>query len=591
MNIKETLKRKENCIAALVFSALLAVITGLFFDYYFALNDDMLMKDIVAGIYTGTPSGYNIQMLYPLSWALSLLYRLVRTVPWYSLFFLFCQFGCIYLITERILTFFRKKWTKGIALLAEAALLVTLLLSELVFVQYTVTVALLAGTAAFLFYTAPAAESVKDFLKKNTVSIVLAVLAYQMRTEMLLLMLPFICVTGVCRWAKECPVFTKRNFQKYLSMIGLILAGMALSQGVHMIAYGQGAWPEFNRFFDNRTELYDFQTIPPYAENTAFYESIGLTESEYTLLVNYDFGMDEKIDADILGKIAEYAASLKKETEPSFSAQLKKAAWELKYRLLYETDRPYNQVVMVLYIFVLAAALYDRYFHILWELPFLGFVRSCLWLFILYRGRSPERITHSLYLMEIIVLTALLFKEAAALKTQKIRQLSTALILLAVCACCISYTGKSVRAVQEEYSRREEVNTAYESLLSYTKEHPERFYFWDVYSSVAYSEKFFSGQKNTLSNLDIMGGWANKSPLTEKKYGQFGFTSMEEAILTMDNVFVVVKEPEVTGLPALSDWITAYYAEKGINVGVKKADSVYTKDREVFGVYRIYPIL
>lgn len=87
MNLKETLKRKENCIAALVFSVLLAVITGLFFNYYFALNDDMLMKDIVAGIYTGTPTGYNIQMLYPLSRAISLLYRLVRAVPWYSLFF------------------------------------------------------------------------------------------------------------------------------------------------------------------------------------------------------------------------------------------------------------------------------------------------------------------------------------------------------------------------------------------------------------------------------------------------------------------------------------------------------------------------
>lgn len=199
----------------------------------------------------------------------------------------------------------------------------TLLLSELVFVQYTVTSALLAATAAFLFYTAPEEKTVKEFLK-NAVSIVLVVLAYQMRTEMLLLMSPFICVTGVCRWAKEHPVFTKINFQKYMSLIGLILAGMALSQGIHMIAYGQGAWPEFNRFFDNRTELYDFQTIPSYAENTAFYESIGLTESEYTLLVNYDFGMDEKIDADIMGKIAEYAASLKKKTEPSFSAQLKK---------------------------------------------------------------------------------------------------------------------------------------------------------------------------------------------------------------------------------------------------------------------------
>lgn len=41
----------------------------------------------------------------------------------------------------------------------------------------------------------------------------LVVLAYQMRTEMLLLMLPFICVTGVCRWAKEHPVFTKKIFK------------------------------------------------------------------------------------------------------------------------------------------------------------------------------------------------------------------------------------------------------------------------------------------------------------------------------------------------------------------------------------------
>lgn len=50
-----------------------------------------------------------------------------------------------------------------------------------------------------------------------------------------------------------------------------------------------------------------------------------------------------------MGKIAEYAASLKRKRNPLFRT-VKKTAWELKYRLLYETDRPYNQVVMVLYI-------------------------------------------------------------------------------------------------------------------------------------------------------------------------------------------------------------------------------------------------
>lgn len=590
MDIKKDLKKKENDIIGILYAVILCMVLSYFFDYYYELNDDYFIKNILSGVYSGVPSAHSIQMLYPLSLLLSGLYRINRNIPWFGLFLNLCQFGCIFLITGRILDFLTKKWAKALALVLETGIIITFLLHELVFVQYTFTTAFLAATAAFLFYTSKPSKDIKGILKNNAICIALVIVAFNVRSEMLMLMLPMICVTGVCKWAIEKPIFTGKNAAKYFSVFGCILGGLLLCYVIDIAAYSSSEWKEFRTFFDNRTELYDFQSIPSYAENMAFYESIGLTESEYTLLVNYDFGMDEKIDADILGKIAEYAASLKKETEPSFSAQLKKAAWELKYRLLYETDRPYNQVVMVLYIFVLAAALYNRYFHILWELPFLGFVRSCLWLFILYRGRSPERITHSLYLMEIIVLTALLFKEAAALKTQKIRQFSTALILLAVCACCISYTGKSVRAVQEEYSRREEVNTAYESLLSYTKEHPERFYFWDVYSSVAYSEKFFSGQKNTLSNLDIMGGWAIKSPLTEKKYGQFGFTSMEEAILTMDNVFVVVKEPEVAGLPALSDWITAYYAEKGINIGVKKADSVYTKDREVFGIYRIYPI-
>lgn len=586
---KALLKKKENRIWAFLFSSLFCIVIAIFFDYYYDLNDDVLMKDIVAGIYTGTPSGHNIQMLFPLSAALSLFYRLNRNVPWYGIFFLICQFGCLYLLTERVLSFFRKRWQKALVLIPEAGLIVTLFLSNLVFVQYTVTAALLASTAAFLFYTSEPADTLKAFLRNNAVCIVLAVLAYQMRSELLLLLLPFICVTGVCRWVRETPIFTKINFQKYLGVFGLILAGMALSRGVHMLSYGGADWQEFNRFFDNRTELYDFQYVPDYEGNEDFYTSIGLTKSEQTLLVNYNFGLDEKINAEVLGQVAVYAEGLKKDAQPSFTERLKQAIAELKYRLLHETDRPWNIVVIALYFLVLIAALCNKNRHILWELPFLFAVRSILWLFILYRGRSPERITHSLYLMECLVLLAMLFVECHKENRRRMVTILSCVSAFAMMICCLLYGGSGIRKTVEEFARRENVNRAYTALQAYTGEHEEYFYFWDVYSSVIYSEKLLAGTGNGISNLDIMGGWAGKSPLTKEKYEKFGFSSMQEALLK-DNTFIVVKSPELSGYPLLNEWLPAYYKDRGCPVKLEKADSVYTEDQEAFRIYRVRPV-
>ena len=62
MELKERLRQRENQILALVAVILLGISVGVFFDYYYDLNDDVLMKDILAGVYTGIPEGHNIQM-------------------------------------------------------------------------------------------------------------------------------------------------------------------------------------------------------------------------------------------------------------------------------------------------------------------------------------------------------------------------------------------------------------------------------------------------------------------------------------------------------------------------------------------------
>ena len=167
MDFKAKLKRKENSIWALLFTIILWGVLAIRFDVYYDLNDDMLIKDIVAGIYSGTPSGFNMQMHYPLSFFISLLYRICGSIPWYGIYILAAQFGCIFLITERLLTFFEKRISKVSALFCEAGMIVLLCTWELIFTQYTVTSALLAATAAFRMYTGGGAEDVKSFLKKN----------------------------------------------------------------------------------------------------------------------------------------------------------------------------------------------------------------------------------------------------------------------------------------------------------------------------------------------------------------------------------------------------------------------------------------
>ena len=112
MALKKRLWQWENWILALAAVLILGSLIGIFFDYYYDLNDDVLMKDILAGVYTGSPEGHNIQMLWPVSAFISLLYRIAGRLPWYGLFLCGCHFGCIFLITQRAVLLCGKIWGK-----------------------------------------------------------------------------------------------------------------------------------------------------------------------------------------------------------------------------------------------------------------------------------------------------------------------------------------------------------------------------------------------------------------------------------------------------------------------------------------------
>ena len=85
-----TREKVNNILLSLLVVLGIFAIGAYFFDFYYDLNDDMVIKDILAGAYSGTPDGHTNQMLYPIGVLISGLYRLMPQMPVFGIFLCVC---------------------------------------------------------------------------------------------------------------------------------------------------------------------------------------------------------------------------------------------------------------------------------------------------------------------------------------------------------------------------------------------------------------------------------------------------------------------------------------------------------------------
>ncbi|MGN1151878.1 MAG: hypothetical protein ACI4SN_06945 [Lachnospiraceae bacterium] len=604
MKRKEYCKKYENCILTFMILLLNVLLMGVCFDFYYDLNDDTMMKDIMAGIYTGTPDGHNMQTLYILGALIAFCYRLCRSIPWYGLFLFLCQFGCFFLLGLRLTGFMDhedsaakadgNRCGKIFVLLILCLFQWGICLPHLVNIQYTITCALMSATAIFLFVTTPETKDVRQFVIRNIPSMILVVLAYQLRTEMLLLTLPFVALAGLFRWAEEDKIFSKENWEKYGTVVGIMLAGMLLSQGIDLVAYGNAEWRDFQDFFDERTTVYDFYlevvTQDDFSEDL---QNLGVTDTQQALLRNYNFGLDDTIDTRMMASIADYATETVGASR-DWGAILGEKSKLYLYRIFHAGDAPYNVIVLWAYVAVLAAGLSASFksaatgekenesrFH---RYAFVGLillvamVRTAVWMFILMRGRDPERITHSLYLVEFTLLAAMLVRILR--RCQRKNYVMHGMAMLFILIIAGNLMG-SVQLVQHDQRQRAEVNQNWQEIDAYCRAHEDSFYFEDVYSTVAFSQKMFANVNDTLANYDILGGWMCKSPLYQAKLKQYHIDSAADVLLYQDNVYLIMSDTEAAGQGF--DWLTDYYADRGITVSVQQSDRI----NDIYAVYKV----
>ena len=616
------LKKRENWLIPAFCCLVLFLGTGMAWDYYFDLNDDVLIRDILSGVYTGEPEALTAQLLWPLSALLAGLYRVLPGVPVFGAFLWLCQAGSIFLILKRSLdavsgsaapgkiraagTFSVSGSLKKLCLsLLETLLIAACLLYHLMFVQYTVTAGLLATAAIFTFLTVRERESERavTFWLRCLPAALLFWLAFCLRSEMGLLLLPLAGVGGIWKWAARAmrgPVFTGRNAASFLGLFGLILAGVLACFGADRLACSDPEWQEFEALFDARTQVYDFYdaSLRSFEENREFYEGLGLTEAQCELLVNYNYGADDAIDAQVMEQIAAYG----RKTRGAFMHSLSEGVWLYVQRLknnrsiVPDDQLPWLALEGGFAALLLAAAFvrwraarkqkrqerdggnerewkdrkaFPKESGILWKLLLLGAVRSGLWMYLILRERVPERISHPLYFCELVMLAWLFLDTVCGMRQISgqqssgwqtsgpeglpVRVIRIAALVLSLAAVVI-WLPQEAERTDAEYARREQGNAV--NLAALSRYRQENLYLADVMSTVDFSEKLFV-EKIRPGNYDLLGGWLCKSPHSEKKLAAFGHESMGQAVLTGENIRFVGEADTDWG------WLSDLLAEHG----------------------------
>lgn len=501
-----------NILLALCIALITWGIVAVGFDFFYDLNDDVLNKDILSGAYTGTPSGYNNQMMYPISVLIAGLYRLIPSVPWYGIMLMGGLAASVTIIAYRLLCYTINIWIKLAMSVFAIVFILGVYLDEITNMTYTVVSAMLVTAACVWVLTDNNLR-----LRDNIVPLVLCIISFNIRSEMFLLMCPYMVAVALIKFIFD---LSKKALRNLSEIAVVILVGMVFTFLIDTIAYSGSEWREYRRLFDARTEVYDFTGIPEYDTNEDFYESEGITREQWQLLVDYNYALDENITADTLEKIASYVRSGEAKDangDPYTRANVGiKTAMGQYIRSIVDFTAdsmymPLRLIVTLLFIALVILSILSRRGDTLVGLAVVLLCRSVPWIYFYYSGRPVERLSHPMFFIEAAILFTMMCQTKISRLDKGLVYLTLILILVLSVVNLKTEWSETARQMRE----REEVNASYEKLCEHTTT-TEGYYLIDVYSTVDYTEKVFAPQADK-SNQMLAGGWMAGSPLDAKK--------------------------------------------------------------------------
>ena len=532
------------------------------FQPVFPRIDDVKMRWIISGAYTGDPSAYGLFLKYPFAYLMSILYRGFPEIPWYGGVFIAIHAICLFVITDKVLRIFPvKKFWKSILVCVIVILIYSFFnIENILLLEYTSLAALAGGTALFLLITQENKE--KGKYRDYIFAILLLMLCYFLRLSVFKMILPFVLVI-LC---------TKMNYKKMDSTVGFlknnlkifvfVVVGVLCIGSMRMInesEYSTKEWKNFREYNSKRSALFDYDAIPDYWENLEFYTSLGITEEVYNSILDYNIGFSEKVSIDTINKIYEKSKDIKEHKS------VKTGILTAYNALFHEEYAITTTILIVIALLNLVIMLFNRK-----KALFLGFL-FCTGGVLLESigvgigGRFPDRVIMSLTLVwtclnfSYLLLGWKEMKFCRHEKTQYLQERKSEFIFLSLAFIFIIGLGLTVKYDIISTKRYEAFKKLEDTqpIKEYMAFHKDNFYFMTTHLMSRYYIESWS-ETPTYCNFHELGGWEMYSPCYNEKMKKLGFESVEEALL-QENVYIITDEWYAI------EYMTFYFNEKFYN--------------------------
>ena len=242
----------------------------------------------------------------------------------------------------------------------------------------------------------------------------------------------------------------------------------------------------------------------------------------------------------------------------------------------------YSCFVLVGYGLTIGLAVVQKDRKYFGKLLLLFAMRWIPWFYLTFVQRAVDRITHPLYIIEFLLLLALVIKELydrPLWNVEKYYRMVVAAVLMVGVIVTLPFNFVQVKT---EQNRREQLLQEQKLWDDYAKTNPDNYYYMDVYSTVSFMEKMFEDVDNSQKNYDLLGGWVCHSPLQEearRKYVEENVLSIADALLLNNFYFVITKNQDIS-------FMEEFYGSIGKDILFELTDTV-GEGENPFLVYQI----
>lgn len=529
-------------------------------------NDNFYLKSIASGEVTGAYETHLYYMGIISGMIIKLGYMLLPKAPMFGMFFCFSTAAMLSYTLYRLLFSCKRMISAALLLFAYLFTVYAFFIQHIIKTEFTAITGFVGAEGIFSMFLLEEEKPFREYLKVLIPFVIFSLWSVGMRDKAYLMLLPF---EGMILLGKLLSIILKKNHkaEEYRNFAALLIAFIAVTVigcGMNAIAYSGNEWKEFKRYTDASEKVYDFYGYPDYDENEELYSGLGITRSSYIAATeHYNILLDPAINADSMERLAYEGELLYNSKRGSFSDTIKDIFQKfIERNFTTYTERPINILAYLLYIIVFILAVLSKSRRAVFDICCIFFAGSFLWVYLIYGGRFPSRVTQIIFVCEIVLLVGVVIKRKLWEKKPAgiFLYVGIILIILSAIRFGLPVAKKQIGEVQSWY----DFSVCFRELEEYLSKHPENRYYFDM-SHLYYMEETL-GKPGEYENYVYMGSWMPNSPWYDEKLRSWGIEDVGAALIDKKDVYLIYQPVDFDTRDFLDDYYAEHYPGSRLRV-------------------------